>query len=103
MMSRERNSRPAMTNGSMGLSSADEVHDLDLIPFAESGAAVLVPLDHDEVALDRHAPRIDAELGEQVVNRQRVRDGERVSVQHDAHATINSITRGAASLSPVER
>ena len=92
-ISRERNSRPAMTNGRIhsisggqelrdqtsdlrspvDLSAADEIHDLDLVAVVDRGRGVGVALDDDEVAFDGDAARIDLEPREQVGDGQRCR------------------------------
>jgi hypothetical protein len=65
------------------LSAADEVHDFNLVAlahhdFVESGA-----LEDDQIVLDRHAPGIDVEPGEQLAYGQRTRNFVRVTVQND--------------------
>src|SRR5580765_4896103 len=75
MMSRDVNSRPAMTNRSVDilpsnlenpenpenliLPAYDEVDDLDLISVRDRGRPVLVAFDDGEVALDGDRARVD--------------------------------------------
>src|SRR4051812_25231121 len=88
MIRRERNSRPAMTKGSIRLilSPADEVDDLDLVAVLNVGPRVGVALDDDEVALDGDAARVDLEPGEKIGNRDRRVGREGIAIQHDAEA-----------------
>src|SRR3954453_11575810 len=64
MSSREVNSRPAINKVSMidsrlPDSPADEVHDFDLIPFADRRVRIAITLDDDAIVLDGDTPRID--------------------------------------------
>src|SRR5580765_3250211 len=83
MMSREVNVLPAMTNGSgfMGLTTADEVHDLDGVAVVEERRIVGGSLEDHEVVLDRHAPRVDVERRQQLGDGQWAGQVERIAVQ----------------------
>src|SRR5690242_4140670 len=84
-MSRDRNSRPAITRvssivGSRALSATDEVHDLHLIPVANLGRVVLCALDDVEIMFHGDAARVDAEMLEQRAERQRSRHVDAIAV-----------------------
>src|SRR3954470_8631038 len=99
MSSREVNSRPAINKVSMidsrlPDSPADEVHDFDLIPFADSRVRVAVTLEDDEIVLDGDTARIDLQREEQLGDGRGVVERERISVQGD---------RGRHRAPPLER
>src|SRR5213082_2338955 len=63
------------------LSAADEVDDLDLVPFVHRGRVVSLTLDDFHVVLDRDETGIDVEMREQGCNRERAGDLVAVPIQ----------------------
>ena len=68
------------------MSSADEVDDLDLIPFLDHRLVVIGAFDNGEVALDGDPARVDTERVQERDDRKR--DGElvRIAIQADLQA-----------------
>src|SRR5687767_3322126 len=90
MIRRDANSRPAITKGSIASDyhrpSAHEVDDFYLVAGLHRRRRVRVPLDDDEVALDRDAAGIDAELRQQLRDRDAAVELVGFAVEGDCHA-----------------
>ena len=67
------------------LATPDEIHNLDGVARVNRGRLVLPALDDRLVQLDRDAARVDLQVGQQVRDRERRRDGRRLAVEDDVH------------------
>ena len=65
--------------------AANKVHDFHTVAVAYERGRERVPFENREIVLDGHAPRVDLEPLEEVVNRQRMFELERFPVERDAH------------------
>ena len=65
------------------LTAADEVDDLDLIPFVDLCRIEQRALQDDEIPFDGNSPAVDVEPLQQVGDRQGSGDVERVAVQNN--------------------
>jgi hypothetical protein len=68
------------------LSSADEIHDLDLIAVSDRRALERIAFEDDEVQFDGYASRIDLELCEKVGDGQWTRQVVWIPVESYLHA-----------------
>ena len=91
-ISLDLNVRPAMVKGVSAIATAclsclpaaDEVHDLNAVAVADERGGEGVALENHEIVLDGDAPRINLELLEQFVHRQRLVELEWLPVERDA-------------------
>jgi hypothetical protein len=61
--------------------AADEVDDLDLVALPDRRHRERLPLEHDQIVLDRNAARVDVQLNQKLGHRQGAGDLVRVAVQ----------------------
>jgi len=63
------------------LAAADEVDDLDVVPFGDHRLRVRLALEHDEITLDRDPARVDVQPIEELADREGAGDLMCVAVQ----------------------
>src|SRR5262245_51930371 len=89
---RDPNSRPPIRSASVIarlLPAADHRHDLDAIALGERRRRVLRPRDDLAVPLDGDAPPVDAERGDELLDRRSVLDLARLTVDDELHVRVS--------------
>src|ERR1043165_10062601 len=85
-MRRDRNVRFAIVKGvsTMALSATHEIDDLDAVAVADEGRCEHRAPDDHLIVLDGHAPRIDVQALEQLLNGHGLIEIVRIPVERDA-------------------
>ena len=87
----------AAERGSVRRAAADEVDDLDLVAVADGRFAVAGAGDDLEVALDGNLARIEAHVGQQLVDGEPRRNQPLFAVDGDAHVAQVDVPSGIFS------